>query len=235
MPSRHSPPLGPKRLRPAARPLTRAACAPLWPRCAAARAAHTSGEKRLRTLLCRTTEWSDPGTREASAAAAEAAGHADLATALRTRNAAALRKRHFFWLCRAWHLRCDVWVHHSKRGFTLMAGSAAPEPADATHQAADQPAVRARRRKESPAVSREPSGPLATGTERAVAAVRAELSGPVASWLSAVMTPSLMAAAASEPYAPLTTLDLTVRARAGAAATRGPRWVCPHVTAWSGQ
>ncbi len=55
-----------------------------------------NGEKRLRGLLCKTREWCDGETREATAVRAEANGMPELAAALRARDISALRKRCVF-------------------------------------------------------------------------------------------------------------------------------------------
>jgi hypothetical protein len=72
-----------------------------------------AGEKRLRSLLSKTTEWNSAREREAAAAACDGAEDgavlASLAAALRVKSCASLRKQHLFHLCRAWGYASDQW------------------------------------------------------------------------------------------------------------------------------
>ena len=150
----------------------------------------SDGDKVLRALLVRTDEWQCADAREAAACRADAAGLAELAVALRTRNIAALRKRTFFALCRYWSLRSDVWGRAVPRG------------------------SQQRSRQRSQSASSAPSPPLglvpAAPDDLAAAAVRRDVGSAVAAFLASWQLPSLSAAAAAEPGAPLATLDLHV-------------------------
>jgi hypothetical protein len=164
---------------------------------ASSRHKHTAkhGEKRLRSQLARTREWSDLRCRAAAAAAADDDGDDELAAALRGRDLSALRKRGFFALCRAWGYRSDVWrPAHAARVAAAAArrearvAAAAPPPHPPPMQLARAHA------------------PHALAPSAAVLLAR-ELNPLVSRFVSAVWFPSVLDAARAEPRAPLATLN----------------------------
>jgi hypothetical protein len=66
--------------------------------------------RRLRAALTCTPEWRSEGERADAARAAARAGEPALAAALARKDASALRKRHFFWLCAHWRYASAVWA-----------------------------------------------------------------------------------------------------------------------------
>ena len=90
-----------------------------------------NGEKKLRSLLQKTSEWRSPEAREELAAKLERVipSQTDdgsdyyypkmqwqaLVTALRNRDLTALRKTHLLLMCREWKFMSDVWSPRSKR------------------------------------------------------------------------------------------------------------------------
>jgi hypothetical protein len=147
-----------------------------------------NGEKKLRGLLCRTRQWRDAAMREDLAVQADLESLPELAVALRRRNLAALRKRHFFFLCRQWGLRSDVWRHVPRRAAPLVAAAATSSTG----------AV--------PLLERPPRAPSPSGALHSLA-----LTSLVAAFATAVDMSALARAVAAEPHAPLATLDLQAR------------------------
>lgn len=148
------------------------------------RAGRTTGEKKLRALLCRTPEWRCASTREAAARHADASGLPELAHALRAHNLALLRKRDFLAVCAFWNLRSDVWAPVKSKSRRLQA---LPLPAPLPP-------------------------PAAADGGAAAALVRRDAGAAFASFSLRQKMPGLSAAAAAEPCAPICTLDFDVRA-----------------------
>ena len=127
---------------------------------------------------------------------------------------AALRKRHFFFLCNLWGFRSDVWKRHVPRSAALAAATAAAAAAAAAHGGGEHADVR------DTVVER----PLAPSGELTAMRVVCEMAPSVAAFTQAVDMIALMRAVTAEPFAPLTTLDLQARVRAVSAAAM-PMWV----------
>ena len=68
-----------------------------------------SGEKQLRSALCRTPEWRSADARETAAVAFDASGATSTALALRKRECSALRKLDMLRLCHKWRYASNVW------------------------------------------------------------------------------------------------------------------------------
>ena len=164
------------------------------------------GEKKLRGLIGRTRQWRDAAKREDLAIQADFESLPELAVALRKRNLAgasapaarvlalltphlpaALRKRHFFFLCRQWGLRSDVWRHVPRRAAALVVATATSS------------AVLPRERPRG-----APCGALPS----------LGLTSLVEAFATAVDMSALTRAVAAEPHAPLATLDLQARGTA---------------------
>lgn len=151
----------------------------------AAAAGHTSGEKKLRALLSRTREWRSASVREDAACRADAEGLSDLASALRGRNVTGFRKRDFFALCRLWGYRSNIWT---PLGEIKLCTPPARRPARAA--------------------------PPPRATDPAADMLRCEVAAALAAFQHYNRLPSLAAATAADPRAPLATMD--VQARVGA-------------------
>ena len=142
------------------------------------------GEKRLRHLLARTPEWADPVAREAAALLAEAEGIPDLPEALRKRSLAALRKRSFLALCRAWNFKSDIWAPLEPRGAPGARRAAALEVGPVAHP--------------------QPHDAAGDG-------VRRDLNTTLASFLRFAGMPLLCAASVFDPFSPIATVNMQAR------------------------
>jgi hypothetical protein len=157
-----------------------------------------SGEKKLRALLCRTAQWRCAVAREGAARRADADALPDLAHALRAHNLALLRKRTFLALCGYWGLCCDIWAPAKPKAPSRRAAARdAPPPPPPPPPHAPQPPL--------------PLPPPLPDDGAVVALVRRDVGGAVATFRLFQHLPGLSAAAAAEPYAPISTLDFHVR------------------------
>ena len=149
-------------------------------------------------MLSRTREWRSTSVREDAACRADAEGLPDLAAALRGRNVTGFRKRDFFALCRFWGYRSNIWT---PVGRSLGA------------ETQHSPFVR-------PTPPRVP--------DAAVALILRDIGPAFAAFQHYNRLPSLAAAMASEPGAPLATMD--VQARVARACTPAPRACITRLT-----
>jgi hypothetical protein len=166
-----------------------------------------NGEKQMRAQLCRTPEWADAHAREAAAVRADASGMPELGVALRARDVTALRKRHFFALCRDWQLRSDVW--RSMRD--IHGRDDAAQPAAARAAAAGEAHSGGARQQHALACvpPRAPRAPPLGSQAYVTLSISRDLAPSVVAFARAVASPIMMAAASAEPRAPVKTLDLT--------------------------
>jgi hypothetical protein len=175
-----------------------------------------NGEKKLRSLLCRTAQWSNADAREATAVRADANGMPDMASALRGRDSSALRKRHFFALCRDWGYRSDVWRHmreaHAGGGASAVVGGGGAETRAASAHARAAPCGGAPESNGAAAPLALYSRPPACPQARALLLVICELMPHVTVFSALIATPSLRAAACAEPCAPIATLSTATMA-----------------------
>jgi hypothetical protein len=112
----------------------------------------------------------------------------------------ALRKRHFFLLCRQWGLRSDVWTRRvSRRAARAEARVAAAEAAAEAAGSNDGVVALLER-------------PLTPSPALAALCACSELTRPVAAYAEAIYMRGVVAASAAEPFAPLTTMDLPLMA-----------------------
>jgi hypothetical protein len=141
-----------------------------------------------------------------------------MACALRGRDISALRKRHFFALCRDWGYRCDVWRHvrEAHSGGGAAGGGGGAEKRGAATQAHAAAAQRARTAAAAAATTTAAvlyrPAPPACPQAQALLLVSRELTPHVSAFAALFAAPSLRAAACAEPRAPVATLNTSIMA-----------------------
>jgi hypothetical protein len=161
---------------------------------------------RLRAALTCTPEWRCEATLAEAALGAARAGEGALAAALGRKDASALRKRHFFWLCRHWRYASAVWARRGPGvGPGPVSGGAAAAAVRAELRAASPPQQHAQQHAQQQQQHLQRLLPLPH--DAAPCALAAALRDALAAYIARTCDARLFAAAAAEPYARVTMVN----------------------------